>query len=215
MADPGAAKRDLNALRVAVASTEEDVWITFYAGCLWWCRLAPGAIEEDATSKFRRTAGGWSDCDVHGSQLQIANILGILSQLQGFRGVICSVREANRLQSLLSAESSLAHQAVKRARAALTNEVRGALGELHWKDFETLVDLLFRQAGWRRLSMLGETMKFADLELEEPIKPRTLPSPRVVAHSDGGRMPPLNIRQCSNGAWFVAVPTRDTFPRHI
>jgi hypothetical protein len=169
MADPGAAKRDLNALRVAVASTEEDVWITFYAGCLWWCRLAPGAIEEDATSKFRRTAGGWSDCDVHGSQLQIANIPGILSQLQGFRGVICSVREANRLQSLPSAESSLAHQAVKRARAALTNEVRGALGELHWKDFETLVDLLFRQAGWRRLSMLGETMKYADLELEEPI----------------------------------------------
>jgi hypothetical protein len=56
-----------------------------------------------------------------------------------------------------------------RARTALTNEVRSALGELHWKDFETLVDLLFRQAGWRRLSMVGETMKFADLELEEPI----------------------------------------------
>ena len=40
---------------------------------------------------------------------------------------------------------------------------------MHWKDFETLVDLLFRQAGWRRLSVLGETMKYADLELEEPI----------------------------------------------
>jgi hypothetical protein len=89
MTDPGAAKRDLNALRIAVASTEEDVWITFYAGCLWWCRLAPGAVEEDATSKFRRTVGGWSDCDALGSRLEIANIPGILSQLQGFRGVIC------------------------------------------------------------------------------------------------------------------------------
>lgn len=55
------------------------------------------------------------------------------------------------------------------ARTALIDEVQGALRELHWKDFETLVDLLFRQAGWRRLSMLGETMKYADLELEEPI----------------------------------------------
>ncbi len=44
-----------------------------------------------------------------------------------------------------------------------------AIQELHWKDFETLVDLVFRQAGWRRRSVLGETMKFADLELEEPI----------------------------------------------
>jgi hypothetical protein len=169
MADPGAAKRDLNALRVAVASTEQDVWITFYAGCLWWCRLAPGAVEEDATSKFRRTVAPWSYLDVRGGRLQTANIPGILSQLQGFRGVICRVREANRLRSLLSAEPSLAHQAVMRARADLANEVRAALGELHWKDFETLVDLLFRQAGWRRLSMLGETMKFVDLELEEPI----------------------------------------------
>ena len=40
---------------------------------------------------------------------------------------------------------------------------------MHWRDFETLVDLLFRQAGWRRLSVLGETMKYADLELQEPI----------------------------------------------
>jgi hypothetical protein len=161
--DAGAAKRDLNALRVAVESTAEDVWITFYAGCLWWCRLAPSAIEEDATSKFRRTAGGWNDCDVSGSRLQIANIPGVLSQLQGFRGVICRVGEALRLRRLLSAEPSAAYKGVMQARVTLSNEVRSALGELHWKDFETLVDLLFRQAGWRRLSVSGETMKFADL----------------------------------------------------
>jgi hypothetical protein len=106
---------------------------------------------------------------VRGGQLQTANVPGILSKVQGFRGTVCKVREADRLRSLLNGESSLAHQAVTRARAGLIREVQTALGELHWKDFETLVDLLFRQAGWRRLSVLGETMKFADLELEEPI----------------------------------------------
>ena len=59
--------------------------------------------------------------------------------------------------------------AATEARDILIREVESALGELHWRDFETLVDLLFRQAGWRRLSVLGETMKYADLELEEPI----------------------------------------------
>jgi hypothetical protein len=167
--DRGAAKRDLNALRTIVASTTDDIWITFYESCLWWCRLAQGALEEDLTSKFRRTLNGWSNRDVLGGQLQTANIPGVLSQLQGFRGTVCSVREAHRLQSLLNGEPSSAHQAVANARAALVHEVRDALVLLHWKDFETLVDLLFRNAGWRRLSLLGETMKYADLELEEPI----------------------------------------------
>jgi hypothetical protein len=36
---------------------------------------------------------------------------------------------------------------VMQARTALIDEVQGALRELHWKDFETLVDLLFRQGG--------------------------------------------------------------------
>lgn len=39
----------------------------------------------------------------------------------------------------------------------------------HWKDFEILVDLIFRNAGWRRVSVVGESLKFVDMELEEPI----------------------------------------------
>jgi Restriction endonuclease len=43
---------------------------------------------------------------------------------------------------------------------------------LHWKDFETLVDLVFRAAGWRRVSVLGQQAKACDLELREPITGR-------------------------------------------
>jgi hypothetical protein len=168
-ANPSAATNDINALRAIATSTEEDVWITFHASRLWWCRLAAGLIETDSYSKFRRTVGGWSDCDIHGRQLLIASTPGILSQLQGFRGTVCKVRQRDTLLRLLNAEASPARQGVMKARAALVNEVQAALGGLHWKDFETLVDLLFRQAGWRRLSVLGETMKFADLELMEPV----------------------------------------------
>jgi hypothetical protein len=167
--NPGAATKDINALRAIKASTEEDVWITFHASLLWWCRLAPGPVEQDDVSKFRRTAGEWRDCDAHGGLLLTAVVPGVLSQLQGFRGTACKIRHADTLVRLLNAEPSPARQGVLKARAALVKEVQDSLGGLHWKDFETLVDLLFRHAGWRRLSVLGETMKFADLELMEPI----------------------------------------------
>lgn len=69
----------------------------------------------------------------------------------------------------LNGEPSPAYVRVENAKHALSHAVETAVRELHWKDFETLVDLVFRYAGWRRVSLLGETMKFADLELEDPI----------------------------------------------
>ncbi len=51
----------------------------------------------------------------------------------------------------------------------MCRHIETGLRRLHWKDFETLFDLLFRATGWRRVSVLGETMKFSDIELEEPI----------------------------------------------
>ena len=145
------------------------MWIAFHASKLWWCRLAAGPVEEDSISKFRRTAGGWKDSDASGRRRLIAGIPGDISQLQGFRGAVCRVKAADGLRRLLGAESSPAHLAVTRAAELLAKELSAAIRLLHWKDFETLADLLFRQAGWRRLSLLGETMKYADLELEEPV----------------------------------------------
>ncbi|MFC1896887.1 restriction endonuclease, partial [Thermodesulfobacteriota bacterium] len=55
------------------------------------------------------------------------------------------------------------------ARRALELHITEAIKDLHWKDFETLVDLVFRQAGWLRVSVLGQHAKAYDLELREPI----------------------------------------------
>jgi hypothetical protein len=40
---------------------------------------------------------------------------------------------------------------------------------LQWKDFEILVDLIFRQSGWQRVGDTGKTKKTLDLELLAPI----------------------------------------------
>ncbi|MHB1072792.1 MAG: hypothetical protein ACYC3Q_08200, partial [Gemmatimonadaceae bacterium] len=165
----GVVTTDTERLRDLVTTGPGDLWITFHGSRLFWGRVAPGAVEQDDTSKFRRLVDGWHGANVRGEPLLVGRIPGVIAQLQGFRGTVCSVRATDVLRRLIAGETSPAHRAVSAARDSLVNELQGAIQQLHWKDFETLVDLIFRDAGWRRLGVLGESMKFADLELEEPI----------------------------------------------
>lgn len=41
--------------------------------------------------------------------------------------------------------------------------------ELTWQDFEVLIDLIFTQAGWQRVSSVGKTIKTLDLDLKAPV----------------------------------------------
>lgn len=165
----GAATRDYDALRRVTESTSDDVWVTFHASKLWWCKPGEGKIFEDAVSKYRKVAGKWSCTDSDHAPLIATQIPGSLSKLQGFRGTVCRVKEVDTLHRLLNSQHSEAFEAITNASESLAAEVEQGLKLLHWKDFETLVDLIFRGAGWRRVSMAGETMKYADLELEEPM----------------------------------------------
>lgn len=163
------ATSDTERLKDIVMSDERDVWVTFHASRLWWCRLADGEVEEDQVSRFRRVIGAWSDRDAKNRLLVISQLPGRIAQLQGYRATVCSVHEKEGLRRLLAAENSEAFDGISEAREALVAASATAIQRLHWKEFETLVDLIFRQAGWKRRSVLGETMKSVDLELEEPI----------------------------------------------
>lgn len=165
----GAATRDYKNLRCVAESTSDDVWITFYASHLWWCRAGKAGVLEDEISRYRKTLGKWSNCDINDHPLLINQIPGFLSKLQGFRGKVCRVKETDDLRRLINDHPSEAYQSISKATTNLVIEVERGLRLLHWKDFETLVDLLFRGAGWRRVSLLGEAMKYVDLELEEPV----------------------------------------------
>jgi hypothetical protein len=165
--DPGAATRDFDALRNIANATQDDVWITFYSSRMWWSRLV-GPVESDPTSKFRRTVNGWSDANVEGAALMVADLPGKLTQVQRFSGTACAA-DRDVLARVLNARSSSAHLALEAARTSLIEALESAIQELYWKDFENLTDLLFRHAGWRRLSVVGESMKYSDMELLEPI----------------------------------------------
>lgn len=166
---PGVATTDLNRLKDIAESSPEDLWITFHGGKLWWTRLEAGPIESDAVSKFRRTAQGWHDCSLNGRLLVVNDLPGRIAMLQGFRGTACQVRDADLLARVLTGARSALAQRIEDGALALTGHLREAIAALHWKDFETLVDLVFRHAGWQRVSVLGQQAKGYDLELREPL----------------------------------------------
>jgi hypothetical protein len=166
---PQVATTDLNRLRDLTLSTPEDVWITFYGAKLWWARLATGPVEEDHVSKFRATLDGWHDTAQSGKLLVANDLPGKIAQLQGFRGTVCRVLEQQLLRRVLEGSRSELASRIAAERDGLCRQLEIAITELHWKDYETLVDLVFRNAGWVRVSVLGQHAKAYDLELREPI----------------------------------------------
>jgi hypothetical protein len=164
----GTATNELNRLRDFAQSTSDDVWITFFGAALHWARMADAPIEEDSTSKFRRVTS-WSKHSVTGKLLATSELPVKLSQTQGFRSTICRVLEPVLLRRVLSDERSPLAEELSRHREALVATVIMAVEELHWKDYESLVDMVFRHAGWRRMGILGQQTKSYDLELREPV----------------------------------------------
>ena len=126
-------------------------------------------VKEDDTSKYRTTLDGWHDKSLNGRTLFADELPGKLAKLQGFRWTTCKVNEQEILQRIIEgSRSELANQ-IAHNRDALCRQLKEAITELHWKDYETLVDLIFRHSGWQRVSVLGQQAKGYDLLLSEPI----------------------------------------------
>lgn len=165
---PQVATTDLNRLQDIAGSGPDDVWITFHGAKLWWTRVTGGPVQQDAVSKYRMTEP-WRDRDAKGRLLVANDLPGKIAQLQAFRGTVCDVTEADLLARVLKGERSELASEIASHREALCRSLQRAIEDLHWKDFETLVDLVFREAGWDRVSVLGQQAKAYDLELREPI----------------------------------------------
>lgn len=165
----GVAARDVNMLRYFVESTSEDVWITFHNRHLYWCRLENTPLLEDSISRYRTVTDRWLSYNIKGQELIEDQIPGNISKIQRFPAAICRVKEVDALERLINGVPSEAYQGISQAKDVLVHEIEKGLRLLHWKDFEILVDLLFRNAGWNRVSKVGETMKYVDIVLEEPI----------------------------------------------
>jgi hypothetical protein len=158
-----------NQIKQFYEEDEKTLWITFYANKLWWCFSKPTiSILADKT-KTRPVIGKWSDKDLNGKTLATDTISGKLLKTQGFRGTICTVPEEKYTLAKINAQQLDEVIAVEAAMTELRAKLSRLIEHLQWKDFETLIDLIFRQAGWQRVGATGKTQKTLDLDLFAPV----------------------------------------------
>jgi hypothetical protein len=158
-----------NQIRQFYEEGENTLWITFYANKLWWCFSKPEITLLDDKTKIRPVISQWSDKDINGNVLLAGNISGKLLKTQGFRGTICRVPEQKYTLDKINCEQSKEVIEVEQAMNNLKDKLICLIPNLQWKDFETLVDLIFRQSGWQRVGEKGKTQKSLDLELLAPV----------------------------------------------
>lgn len=167
--DPGAATRHKNQVQIFCESGEDTLWITFYKNRLWWCFAQPEVHYSPEGAKSRKTVNGWHSTNIDNDPLEMGQLSGQLLTVQGFRGTLCAVKSFGYLVRKINNETSPEEQAALDARENLVQSLIAIIQHLPWKEFELLTDLIFRQAGWQRLSQLGKTQKTLDLDLMSPI----------------------------------------------
>jgi hypothetical protein len=158
-----------NQVKQFYESDENTLWLTFYANKLWWCFSKPEITLLSDKTKIRPVIGKWSDKDIDGNVLLTGNLSGKLLKTQGFRGTICSVPEEKYALSKINNKQLKEIAEVEKSMNDLRIKLGLLIQNLQWKDFETLVDLIFRQAGWQRMGDTGKTQKTLDLELLAPV----------------------------------------------
>ena len=165
----GKATEFTNQVKAFYTADERTLWITFYQRKLFWCFASREVVELSDGTRIRYTLSPWSCRDVRGQELHFDNLSGALTKVQGFRGTICSVDQADyllqRLNCELLPEVARAADCLHQLELSLPALIR----KLGWKDFELLCDLIFTQAGWQRVSAVGTTQKTIDLELLSPV----------------------------------------------
>ncbi len=168
---PATASQDAREVRDFYALDENALWITFDGDHLWWTFAERGVllneVGEGPGSRWRASRGGWRNTDIHGRPLRVEALKSKLALTRNYQRTICQIAASEYLIRRINGASEVIVESAKEAQRALVAAARALIEDLHPKDFELMVDLIFTRSGWRRCSVIGETMKDADLLLEQ------------------------------------------------
>lgn len=165
------ASRYTNEIREYFEDDGTTLWVTFINASLHYAFLQPGkptALDDE--SSFRPVQGQWRNVDLkEGKVLAKSNLSGTYTNLASYRGTSCWVPDPERLVARINGIASPAVLSVQQAQRALVDSGVVLLRMLAPKPMETLADMLFTAAGWRRTGGVGGTTKAFDFHLEHPL----------------------------------------------
>ena len=166
----GVATFHVNQIKYFYKEGENILWITFYNDKLYWCFSENKVFIQKDKSKIRKVIGKLSCKDLKGRILFKDNISGRLARVQGFRGTICSATDDNDyLIKKIKGEQLIEIKEAEESFGKLKDKLIFLIQKLNPKDFEILVDLIFRSGGWQRMGVVGKTQKSIDLAIFHPI----------------------------------------------
>lgn len=153
------------------------LWITFARDRLWWAFADIDVLQRDVPDGSRgivarRTIGPWRCTNVLGVELIQSQLSSALTKVAAYKMTMCNVAAEDYLFRVINGEANAELANAQASLSALLHSIEPLIQQLHWSDFELLVDLIFSHGGWRRISRLGGAMKDHDLVLEQPITRR-------------------------------------------
>jgi hypothetical protein len=151
--------------------TDADcLWITFGQGRLWWAFASPEVELMPDGARRRRTLAPWSCLDAAGEVLAMAGLSTRLTQTASYQMTICTVAAEAYLLRRVNAQPDSIADRLDGLTAELRELVAEMIADLHWRDFETLIDLIFTRGGWRRVTPVGGSSQAdSDIILEQPV----------------------------------------------
>ena len=151
---------------------EDAIFITFADGMMWWTTAGREVVwlgdSADYAPRIRRAAG-WSAYSRANVPFYMSSLSSRLTKLASTQQTLCQVEASDYVLRKISdiSEPSVVHAVA--ARTAVTTSILEMIGNLHWTDFETLVDLLLARSGWNRITSLGGQLKDVDMIVEQTI----------------------------------------------
>lgn len=164
-----------NQVRVFFECDAQTLWITFYAGLLYYgCFSADEApaISLELGGCIRTLQSGWSSKDANDKDLKVENLSGNLTKVRGFQGTSFTLSDEQKkyLITRLSGKVPAYIEQIDQARESMVQAVKSAIKTLQPKDFELLVEIIFSRT-WRRIGQAGGSEKFIDITFEDPLDP--------------------------------------------
>jgi hypothetical protein len=141
---------------------------------MWWTFTEPEVhwLGGDSTRhgvRSRRCIGIWHDSDVTGVPLEETRLSTWLTKVGSYWQTICSVEAEGYAVRRINAQVEPVVQEARVLQEEMNAVAARMIGQLHWRDFEVMVDLIFARNGWRRMSAVGGTQKDFDIALEHPL----------------------------------------------
>ena len=173
---PSVATAYTNQMREFFEDDGTTLWITIEDGFLYYGfsgggPVIPFGVEGDDSGYRKMSSAGWSNADLNNDPLRVDQLNGALTAVAGYRGTICSFKEPveKYLRLKLEAKVGAEVKEAQLAKSQLLEKIKPLIQSLTWRDFEILIELIFGNSGWRRLSSTGGVQKTIDIELENPV----------------------------------------------